>query len=745
MENLNLNNILEINPYKDLQGKCEITFKEISLSHDSPLAESPLEFSEIDTINGAKIRTGLAELTFSEIWDQDHSQVIGLNIYIRKALDTKLGSLLTTLPWGLLKKNYTGIGATTLELNSPRNSIIVVPTKALAYNKYLSGINSETGVAKYCYVGSTISDLPNTTPQHIQTYLHNDTISHKKLLVVTDSLKKVIEAIGPDIYQNYFLLLDEIDIYQSDSTFRPALEDAIDYYFNFDPRHRSMVSATMQEFSHPLIQKEPLINLIYTLPTYAQEDRLYPKRTIHMIQTDNTTTSTIQQITSIWENHPTDKILIALNKVTSILEIIHMLPQELQSECAILCSPDSEDHTEGHRSELTNGRLPARITFMTCTYFVGVDITECFHLISVSDVRKIYTMLSPAKLAQIAGRCRHSDGLLSETIIYNTQPLQHTSSPEEQRDELTLRAETIANYNHASAMMASRLSNQLPQDFGAYGDLINKAVLYHFRGEVPISLVRLNKPDAPAYMNIDAIYDRLRLRYALYQRPEQLKAALENEGHELTIESQTHERCEEQDAILDEITATRNETIQDQIDRLIIHLKELHESGNLNEQEIQQLERQAHRDVKSFIQHFKQLSPYLPFDQLVDRPELRGNKKEFRGFWNAVIFWALEDSNIFKQAIHHTFPIGTTLTATQIREKADQLYWQFFNRHYALNQEIAAQQHLGSFVKIQPHNRSNNRDLISYNPKELTGDPLQRLNPTTLEIKTLILFPTATH
>lgn len=51
---------------------------------------------------------------------------------------TKLGDVLTRIPCGVIHKTITGLGATTLELvNQTRDSIIVVPTKSLAYNKYM--------------------------------------------------------------------------------------------------------------------------------------------------------------------------------------------------------------------------------------------------------------------------------------------------------------------------------------------------------------------------------------------------------------------------------------------------------------------------------------------------------------------------------------------------------------------------------------------------------------------------------
>ena len=53
-----------------------------------------------------------------------------------------LSSFITKIPHGIVDKKRPGIGATTLEINSRRDSIIVVPTKILAYNKVTNNFNN---------------------------------------------------------------------------------------------------------------------------------------------------------------------------------------------------------------------------------------------------------------------------------------------------------------------------------------------------------------------------------------------------------------------------------------------------------------------------------------------------------------------------------------------------------------------------------------------------------------------------
>ena len=132
------------------------------------------------------------------------------------------------LPYGLIDKQITGIGATHLEMYSNRNSIIVVPARVLAKNKTSKDV-------KFLYVG-TKDNGKVTSTNDIKDYLNNPQHQYKKLLVVADSLKRVIDTIkanGEDVYRNYFLMVDEIDTLQSDNHFRPLYKQILMKKINY--------------------------------------------------------------------------------------------------------------------------------------------------------------------------------------------------------------------------------------------------------------------------------------------------------------------------------------------------------------------------------------------------------------------------------------------------------------------------------------------------------------------------------
>lgn len=107
--------------------------------------------------------------------------------------DNKLSDVFENLPWGIIKKNRTGVGATTLEINSPRNSIIVVPTRALALNKAIPSKLEGTDKYRVLYVGGITTGVKVPS---VEAYLADNEIKYKKFIVVIDSLPRLIEELG---------------------------------------------------------------------------------------------------------------------------------------------------------------------------------------------------------------------------------------------------------------------------------------------------------------------------------------------------------------------------------------------------------------------------------------------------------------------------------------------------------------------------------------------------------------------
>jgi len=231
----------------------------------------------------------------------------------------RLSSFIQKLPHGVIDKKATGIGATTLEIISQRHSIIVMPTKKLAYSKYRKAIKN-LGSDSALYIGTAIGEFNDrVSKEDIIRYIESNPTLPKKFLVVADSLDYLHKVIGDDIYKYCFLMVDEIDLLQSDSSYRPNLESVIDHYFKFNVKNRCIITATMGEFSNPLFQNECKFE-IEELSHKIRDIRL-----IHINESDSINHAVKQEI----ESHPDEKILIAYNTISQAKNIISMLNESI--------------------------------------------------------------------------------------------------------------------------------------------------------------------------------------------------------------------------------------------------------------------------------------------------------------------------------------------------------------------------------------------------------------------------------
>lgn len=577
--------------------------------------------------------------------------------------NAKLSYVFNNLPWGIIKKNRTGIGATTLELKAPRNSIIVVPTRALAYEK---AKNSLTSKGKYVvlYVGGKITGFSVPT---IKNYLADNDIKYKKFIVVVDSLPTLLYEIGEDSYKDYFFMIDEIDSYQNDSWYRPNMEKAIDYYFKFPLNMRCMVSATIDTFTNPLIKAEPVIEVAFNKPL---------PRNITLQPTNNVLSATIRAINKLQRLYPNDKILVAFNAVTKgILPVIKSFPEEIQKECSVLCGEKSKVQVGDFYKEIYSDNLPSRISFMTCTYFVGIDIKERFHLISVATSKLSYTLLSTERLQQIAGRCRHKDGLLSETIIY------HPSKDIIDIDYSELAGNIVADASIATDLYSNiqRAKMKFPKMIKSYNDIsideIIEASAKSYYGSSLIKLVRETTENqlAIAYFNIDNILIQVKLKNTLYSTIENLKKALEADGNNVTLLPFINEDNDVSAEIKQEIEAEKEENDEQQLSEII---EELRQKNSAEEREIIAQARRNNATNKNglFLEHFIELQKYVPFEELITILPNYDTPKEYKHLYNAILFWALADNHPIKIAWKNAIKEGLTYTGKELVAKFNSIW-----------------------------------------------------------------------
>ena len=664
-------------------GKYEVLLCSMPISEDGYICGDFIQY-----LNNAAVKN-IVDLKHKVDWNEKGRKINEISFTMPRDED-KLGEIFSTTPYGLLKKNRTGVGATTLELNSERNSIIVVPTKALAYNKAKKSKIKNSKKYGILYVGGKITGF---NPPQIREYLVDDEIKYKKFLVVADSLPKLLREIGEGNYDDYFLMVDEIDSYQYDSTYRPALESVIDYYFLFPKIKRSLVSATIGTFSDKRIEDEPVINVMFNQPQ---------PRKIDLLHTNNVIEVAAEQIKSTIEKYPDDKILIAYNAVRrGIIHLIESLSEELKKDCAVLCGNDSIQYVKDYYSDITEEVLPQKITFMTCTYFVGIDISEQFHLISIADSRYSHTLLSEDKLQQISGRCRHEKGLLSETIIYSTK----------EKDEVShIGASKLTDKIVNEALSLIDFADKGNGLVGKFGKLLDETIQEKLNNNaiVESSKMRLNDLESvkvlredienkltPAYFNIDNMLIQNNLLCNLYSNIEMLRKSLEAQGNSVSFK---HIKAQETPKeVLDAVKQNIEEKEEDEINDIIEKLR-----VECSAQDIQKLINSSQMNItkngKKFIQCFIELQKYVDFEELVSiLPQKYKSQSEYNKFYNSVIFWALSDEHPFKIAFLDKFPLKETLADVEVVKNVNDLMMSYFGfKELNTNQTYDI---LGLFVK----------------------------------------------
>mgnify|MGYP000332083231 FL=1 len=458
-------------------------------------------------------------------------------------------------------------------------------------------------------------------------------------------------------------------------------------------------------------------------------------RNINLIHTDKAEIRLKKLIEEIATTNPDDKILIAYNSVKGCATIINSLNDNLKSECAILCSSKNEEITE-YYSDIVEDRLPKRITFMTCTYFVGVDITERFHLITAINVSKPYTILSTDKLQQIAGRCRHPEGLLSETIIYTTKN-NNNEMPTGLQEQVLEDAEALATFGN----LYSKLKNKFPKSYYFTDELIEKDFIEttakRYLGSSPVKLIRKNSDGifVPSYFNIDFVRIQVDLLGRLYSTSNNLIDALKSEGH--TVEVNNY--IENEDIPLD----IRMQTDEDFQEATMLQREDL--IAKLQEEEtIAARERLARnlmiqrcsRQNSLFLEHFIELQKYVPFDLLVEKLGEYDNNTDYNKFYNYVIFWILEDTHPLKTTIQEFFPINELFTGAQLTEKFNSIYSGLLNYPNLTPKKAFTLIKIFCTLSERTSMRINGRPVPAYrilnlNPFGLEGEPLERISANT--------------
>lgn len=353
-----------------------------------------------------------AKQTFHKVTSKDD----GVTTHSVQALKSdgtqvKLSDFLKTLPCGVFDKGVTGLGGTTMELDAKRPSIIVEPLNVTAHSKAQKP--SRTNKFEVFYFG-TIKDQVQTTSEvlsflapmqsRLSKYLKacKEKDSYPKITCVSDqlqNLKETIETTSYYSFQDFHLLLDEIDSMQEQIGFRNVMQDCIDLYKSHPKRRRTLLSATLHTFHDPELAKEATTRVVMNNN---------PKTAVTIHQSANHPFRITQLIIELLKQDSETKIMVAQNHLEGIENSIQLLEGHGvgSEDIKVLCSLASKDRFSAYYDTISDDVLPGRINFITAAYFSGFDLHEQAHVIMSVDARNFTLQLGNTTLYQIQGRLR---------------------------------------------------------------------------------------------------------------------------------------------------------------------------------------------------------------------------------------------------------------------------------------------------------------------------------------------------
>ncbi|MBR6540067.1 MAG: hypothetical protein IKT74_00875, partial [Bacteroidales bacterium] len=307
----------------------------------------------------------------------------------------------------IIEKTLCGIGATTLELQAQRDSIIIEPNIPVITGK----------MNRYPYICGVYEGVSD---DDIAEYIQGQT-GYKKIMTTPEGFCKVKRAfrklqINPR--QDHFLLFDECEKIVQDIDYRKTISLPIKDFFSF--QNKAMVSAT------PIMPTDPNFEQQNFTHVKVQPDFNY-KSKLNLWQTNNPILLLCCVMRKMKKEKP---ICIFFNTIAGIDNVIRELNIIEQSN--IYCSKDSvkELKDKGYNrvySEIaynsTGNAKMNRYNFFTSRYYSAVDIImeEQPIVIILSEVFIYpYTLVDPKTEAiQIFGRFRNGVSKRVHITNYN--------------------------------------------------------------------------------------------------------------------------------------------------------------------------------------------------------------------------------------------------------------------------------------------------------------------------------------
>lgn len=347
-----------------------------------------------------------------------------------------------------LAKRLPGIGATYLEIISPRSSLLIEPHVPVIQGK-----------CKKHKKDNLLGVYEGVTTDMIIRYLREP---HKfdKIMTTPEGFQKVMLAakkVGIDPYLHFFCLMDESHLMVKDVDYRNDIVLPMDDFFKF--KNKALVSATPIEFSDPRFIEQGF-KIVNIHPKYDCRQQI---DTIH--------TNNVLQTTKDFIKGHNNPICIFLNLTDYIISLIRQLG--IEKESAVFCAPKSQDKLKhefnfNNAYDMWDAKQMKRYNFFTGRFFTAFDLDLNYlpDILMITDAKAShYTILDiNTDCIQIAGRFRN--GLTSLTHIYTTD----SDIPIRTQEEVQNKLEADKNVYNTIRSVYSSASSLLERK--AYGDVV---------------------------------------------------------------------------------------------------------------------------------------------------------------------------------------------------------------------------------------------------------------------------------
>ena len=314
----------------------------------------------------------------------------------------------------ILSKRIPGCGATTLELDTNRSSIIVVPNVPVIVSK-CNKYDNLLGIYEGVNQGQIIE------------YLRENRI--RKIMTTPESFSKVksaCEKCNINIYSDFFLLEDECHQLIKDVDYRIDIVMPMNDFFLFN--RKALVSATPIGFSDPRFEENHFEIIEVTADYDYRQD-------ITVTHTYNIAKAVGQYL----ESH-NETVCFFLNSVVEIYSLI----KHFNLDAAVYCAPKSRNKLKseyGFTNAYTewSAETMKKYNFFTGRFYTAFDLELPYQpdLVMITDPYNAeHSMLDiDTDCIQICGRFRN--GINSATHIYRMNPEIVVKSREQMEWEIS--------------------------------------------------------------------------------------------------------------------------------------------------------------------------------------------------------------------------------------------------------------------------------------------------------------------